>query len=490
MKLERNSRINQTNKSEIKSKLEEIFGAKNVTDKKHNLLPYSYDATECEPGMPDFICMVENVGQVINVVKYANNKKIPLVPYITGNNIGGLTIPQEGGVVLDFGKKMNQIIHIHESHMYALLEPGVTFGQLYKHLKENYPHLRYCYPFAPPYSGVVGNAILSGMNNLSCIHGSMGDWINGLEVVLYDGSIVRIGSCFMGDKLSVDNWHSRYPMPDLMGLFVNWQGATGIVTKCAVQLWPRKKIERKLLAICKNSAVTAEFIREIGRLEIVDDISAVSVEVAKMALGDPTPVKLDSEPDFPVILPMSAHNEQHYQVKVDLVNQCIKKIEKKYNTTIQCTDFDYFAACIGDDIRVFADLPNVITPLVEYSGLTWVGTYAPPDNLEPLIDETAQVFIKFDIPMFIYMKSMKSSHYAIFRPIIRYKKELEEERMKKATADILEVCLKYGCIPYKTPVWMAKRLQEIIDPNWLKFFKRTKKFMDPNNIFNPGRWGI
>jgi glycolate oxidase len=479
-------------KPEIKKKMESIFGEDNVTDKAHDLLPYSYDATECNSKMPDFVCLVENTEQVVDMVKYANEKKLPLIPYISGNNIGGLTIPEEGGIILDFGKKMNRILFVHENHMYALLEPGVTFGQLEQYLKKHHPHLKYSYPFAPPYSGVVGNALLSGMNNMSCAHGSMGDWINGLEVVLHDGNVVRIGSCFLSKEYRPDNWHSRYPMPDLMGLFINWQGMTGLVTKCAVQLWPKPAIESTLLAITYGEETTAEFIREIARLEIIEDISAVSVEVAKMGLGIPTPPKYPKEPDFSIIIPITAHNKKELAVKEELVQELIAKMNKssEHKNRIQLTDFDFFAACVGEKVRMFRDLPNVITPLVEYSGLTWVGTYAPPENLGILIKEAGELFKEYDIPAFIYMKIMKASHYGIFRPIIRYKKELEESRITQFVKDMLEICLKHGCIPYKTPVHVAQRLQEIIDPNWLKFFKEVKQFMDPNRIFNPGRWGI
>ena len=482
--------MNEEERANVQKKLENIFGSNNITTKQHILHQYSYDATECEGNMPDFVCIVENVEQVVNVVKLANELKIPLIPYISGNNIGGLTIPVYGGIILDFGKKMNKILYVHENHMYALLEPGVTFGQLFQYLKENHPNLRYCYPNAPPYAGVVGNVLLSGMNNLSCAHGSMGDFINGLEVVLYDGSVIRIGSCFLGKEYKPTNWHTRYPMPDLMGLFINWQGMTGIVTKCAVQLWPRKKIERVVLAICDGADLTAEYIREIGRLELVDDISVVSIEVAKMVLGIPEPKRFENEPAYPMMFPISAHNEKHYQVILGLINEVTKKIEKKYNKKIQLMDFDEFASIVGESVRVFADTPAVITPLYEYSGLTWVGTYAPLENLGSLIKETAELFKKYDIPEFIYMKSMKSSHYGIFRPIVRFKKGLEEKRMRKFLEEVLDVCLKYDCIPYKTPIWMAKKLQEVIDPNWIKLFKRVKNFMDPNNIFNPGRWGI
>ena len=149
------------------SKLVEIFGSAHVSNKQVDLYPYSYDMTENEPHMPDFVVIPENVEQVVKLVIYCNENIIPIVPYISGNNVGGLTIPDYGGIIVDFGKKMNKILHIDETMMYALLEPGVTFGQLKKYLDENHPNLRYSYPNAPPYASVVGNALLSGMTNLS-----------------------------------------------------------------------------------------------------------------------------------------------------------------------------------------------------------------------------------------------------------------------------------------------------------------------------------
>ncbi|MHA2290430.1 MAG: FAD-binding oxidoreductase [Promethearchaeota archaeon] len=263
--------INQRNvfakisKDKVHSKLIEIFGKNYVSDKAVDMYPYSQDMTENKPHMPDFVVIPHNNDQLVALVKFCNEFSIPIVPYTTGNNVGGLTIPDYGGVVVDFGKKMNKILHIDDNMMYALLEPGVTFGQLKKYLEENYPHLRYSYPNAPPYSGVVGNVLLSGMTNLGAKIGSMADSINGLEVITADGNVTRIGSCFYGkDKAEDDSWWCRYPMPDLLGLFVNFQGMTGLVTKCSVQLWPKEPIEKPQLVVFFGLTDLAPFLREIG----------------------------------------------------------------------------------------------------------------------------------------------------------------------------------------------------------------------------------
>ena len=475
-------------KEEVEGKLIKIFGSENVTKKAGDLYPYSYDMTECEAHMPDFVVLPENNEQLVKLVKFCNEKSIPIVPYISGNNVGGLTIPEKGGIVVDFGKKMNKILHIDENMMYALLEPGVTFGQLHKYLDQHYPNLRYSYPFAPPYAGVVGNAILSGMNNLSCKLGSMGDSINGLEVITADGSIARIGSCFYGkEKAEEDSWWCRYPMPDLMGLFINWQGMTGLVTKCAVQLWPNPPFKKTYLAIVFGLTHIAPVMREMGKTEVIDDISAVSTEVVKMAVEIPEPTKIKGEPDFAALFPISAKTENLLRAKKEILDSTIKQLQDQ-GIKVILIDVDEFSRIFNLRVRCYLDLPSVVLTLVEYSGLTWFGSYAPSHKLEELISKVYPIFLKYNVPPFIYMKIMKHSHYGIFRPIIRYKKFEDEKKIHQLLDEITEVCINKGCIPYKTPIWMTEKMRKKINPGWLQLFDKIKQCMDPNNIFNPGRW--
>jgi glycolate oxidase len=481
---------NGISKEEVYEKLIQIFGSTNITQRAVDLYPYSYDMTECQPHMPDFVVIPENKEQLIELVKFCNANIIPIVPYITGNNVGGLTIPEKGGIIIDFSKKMNKILHINENMMYALLEPGVTFGQLKKHLDKNYPHLRYSYPYAPPYAGVVGNAILSGMNNLSCKIGSMGDSINGLEVILADGEVARIGSCFYGkDKADKDSWFCRYPMPDLMGIFVNWQGMTGLVTKCAVQLWPNPPYNKTFLVLVKGLTDVAPVIREVGKTDVVDDISAVSTEVVKMTVEIPEPEKYPGEPDFAALFPISGKTKKLLDAKSEIVLDKLNEL-KQEGKNIFIADVDEFAKIFNLRVRCHLDLPAVLLSLVEYSGLTWFGSYAPTHKLENLIKKVDEIFHKHDVPSFVYMKIMKSGHYGIFRPIIRYNKykEGEEERIHTLLNEITEFCISEGCIPYKTPIWMTEKMRKKINPGWLNLFEKIKKCMDPNGIFNPGRW--
>ena len=466
----------------------EIFGAPNVTNKQVDLYPYSYDMTENESHMPDFVVIPENNDQLVQLIKFCNQFIIPIIPYTTGNNVGGLTIPDYGGIIVDFGKKMNKILHIDDNMMYALVEPGVTFGQLKKHLEENYPHLRYSYPNAPPYAGIMGNALLSGMTNLGAKIGSMADGLNGLEVITADGDIVRIGSCFYGEsEAELDSWWCRYPMPDLLGLFVNWQGTTGLVTKCSVQLWPKEPIEKPQLVLFFGLTDVGPFLREVGRAEVVNDVAAFSVEVAKMEVGIPEPTRYPGEPPYTAVVPISAKTEKQMEAKLEIFKNVIDDLNKK-GTNIQSIDYYEFSKLFNLKARNIYDLPSQILSLHEYSGLTWFGAYAPSHKFEELIERTDELYHKHGIPPFNYLKIMKGGHYGIFRPIFRFKKFTDQEKIVKLVDEIADVCIELGCIPYKTPSWITTKLRKKINPGWLRLFEKIKSCMDPNNIFNPGRW--
>src|SRR5262245_3575182 len=78
-----------------------------------------------------------NVEQVQAVVRAANEHHIPLYPISTGRNLayGGSAPIYSGSVVLDL-KRMNRVLEVNERNAYALVEPGVSYFDLYKQITE------------------------------------------------------------------------------------------------------------------------------------------------------------------------------------------------------------------------------------------------------------------------------------------------------------------------------------------------------------------
>ena len=220
--------------------LMELLGAEQVSVNREDLEAAAWDITENEPSPPRAVVKPRTTEHVQATVRWAEERGVPLTPRVANLNVGGLSIPSADGVVVDF-TRMNRILSVNREDMYTLIEPGVTWGQLRDYLEENDVPLVMGYPLSPPESSILAGMILDGLGTLSLRFGAYGQWINGLEVILADGRAVKIGACSISNS-----WFSRSPFPDLAGLFIGWQGTTGLVTKMAVQLHPKPKLRKRM----------------------------------------------------------------------------------------------------------------------------------------------------------------------------------------------------------------------------------------------------
>jgi glycolate oxidase len=403
--------------------------------------------------------------------------------------VGGLTIPLRGGIILDL-KRMDQIIRLNEDDMYIIVEPGVTFGHINKFL--NNTNFRYNYPNAPPYTSIIANALLGGLNNLSLKYGCMSEIINGIEAVLPTGEVVKIGTCACWDE----HWWGRGPMPDLLGLFVNWQGMSGIVTKMAVQVWPKRPIREWLNIASFNIEGIYKLVKNITHFDIADDILWVSAETLKMIIGVPIgEARISADDPLPpwyVLIDISANTQKEYEAKLEMIQNEVAELSKVDPKAFQTT-LAIAGQMFGNKITDLQNLPICIGGLLEYGGCTWVGTYTTTKT-ETIINNVKTAFDiieKHGFEKCLYTRMMKGGHFFAFRFLLRFSKETEEEvqRMRELTKDLFETLFEQGAMPYKTPAWAVNSILERCDPNWVMLFKKIKKTLDPNGIMNPGRWG-
>ncbi len=113
----------------------------------------------------------------------------------------------------------------------------------------------------------------------------MSQWINALEAVLPTGEIVRTGSAVLSDR-----WCTNSPLPDVTGLFVNFQGTTGIVTKMSVQLWHNPKYRKRVFILSYDIDHSFSLIKGLTKEEVCDDIAGLSWPLGKMIFGEKKPV--------------------------------------------------------------------------------------------------------------------------------------------------------------------------------------------------------
>jgi FAD/FMN-containing dehydrogenase len=471
--------------SGIIEQLGKIVGSQFISTNQADLYIYSYDLTFAETHSPDIVVLPNSVEEVQAVLKLANREKIPVVPYIAGGNVGGLTIPLSGGITLDL-KRMNKVIEVSEANMYALVEPGVTFGQIKAYLDKNHPSLKYTYAFSPPSTGVVANALVQGLDNLSFRYGAASHWVTGLEVALATGELVRIGSC-----AASKTWQAIVPFPELDGLFLGWQGATGVITKMAVSLWPNPPYNIALTYMPMDLEGAYEILQSIIRTRIPDDLIGTSFTLNKVGVAAYEHRKMDlypavkregDEPEFVITAELTGNTENELNAKAEALDEAVKARCKGYKFTGPETVPSTTAAFPMQALGV----------LSSGGGLMWVGTYGPMSRWLETVKKGCELQDKYDITRTCYTRIMNEGHFAGLRWMLPYDKGDPElvQRIKDMCAEQLELVLETGYIPYKTPVWAVRKLEERVSPYWLKLHRHIKAILDPNNIMNPGRWGM
>ncbi len=140
------------------------------------------------------------VEEVQDIVKIANVYKVALWTVSRGKNLGygGSSPVVEGTVVLDL-QRMNKIIEVNEEYGYAIVEPGVSFFDLFEEIQRQGMNL---WPSVPAigWGSVLGNTVDRGLGYTP--NGEHSQSQCGMEVVLPNGDLLRTGSGAMKDNKS------------------------------------------------------------------------------------------------------------------------------------------------------------------------------------------------------------------------------------------------------------------------------------------------
>ena len=475
----------------------DIVGEDFVSNRPEELYLYSKDMTENFPTSPEFVVMPKTTKEVQEIVKFANKKGFSITPYVAGSNVGGLSIPYTKGILMDL-KRMKKIIEINKKDMYMIIEPGFTFGHLRKVLNEELPEFEYSFPFAPPFSSVLVNALLQGLGNLSHKYGSMSESLNGLEVVLPTGEIARIGTCAVSPY-----WFGRNPMPDLIGLFVGWQGTTGIATKGSICLWPKPPVLTHCVVFAIDPAhIYEKFIFKLCRSGICQEIGGGLLNMF-MSKGLLPMEELKGLIDmmgfvpryeglyFVNLLTLYGNTEDEVKAKYKYLVKMVNETNEQDKTQLVLLKPEDYGE-MGKKMMNPMNLPIQIPGLLNRGGLTWVGSYIPLSRWLDGCIKGIEIHRKYNKIPGVLHRPMKSGHYGVLRFLIPFDKSNEEEinEIRSMVKELATAILDIGGVVYKMPPWVAPTVMERADPEFVSLLKRIKKQLDPNGILNPHHLGF
>ena len=490
---------------------------------------YSPFLGEPEERVPSAALAPDSVEQVQAIARVANRYRIPLYPISTGRNLGyGGSAPNYSGtVVLDL-KRMNRVLEVSERNACALVEPGVSYFDLYRYIQERNLKVWLDVP-DPGWGSPLGNSMDRGGGYTMPEYRNHFDSHCGMEVVLADGELLRTG---MGAMPGAKTWQ-QYKTgfgPWIDGIFS--QSNFGIVTKLGLWLMPQPDAFMSGTVLVPRHEDLVALIDRVNYLEN-SRVSNGFSELASPVMG--LPAADDAKPMEPALKALidkaidgdASALDAYARQKGQAAWSCTLKFYGPER--VLPLQWEYCKAQFGAIPGArFVDGPLIKLPLTAAQkeqvhkpefGLPALSIFSigarnennpNPTNghqwFSPIIPrsgeavfEANRVFAQagreyglpvppFSIPFFFWERSFL---FLFGFPVTR---DIEKNKKTRAAfAQLVQIAAQHGFGEYRT----APAYQDLIMSTYsfnnhalLRFHERLKDAVDPNGILSPGRYGI
>jgi glycolate oxidase len=175
---------------------------------------------------PDAVALPRSTQSVARILRFAHQHRIPVTARGAGHGYVGGCVPVQGGIALSLAR-MRRIREIHPRDFVAVAQAGVITQDLQDAVEKQ--GLFYPPDPASRTECTIGGNIATNAGGPRCLkYGVTRDYVLGLEVVLADGTVVRLGG----------RTHKNKTGFELARLFVGSEGLLGVVTEATLKLLP------------------------------------------------------------------------------------------------------------------------------------------------------------------------------------------------------------------------------------------------------------
>src|SRR6202140_3449328 len=209
----------------VAEELRKLLGEESVSEEPAQLEAHGGDKWFANH-LPEVVVFARSTDDVSKLLRFASQWQIPVTARGAGYGYVGGCVPVKGGIALSLAR-MNRIKEIRAGDGVVVVEPGVITGDLQREVKNR----RLFYPPDPASlkNSSIGGNIATNAGGPRCLkYGVTRHYVLGLEVVLADGTAVRVGG----------RTHKNKTGFDLVGLFVGSEGMLGVVTEATLRLLP------------------------------------------------------------------------------------------------------------------------------------------------------------------------------------------------------------------------------------------------------------
>ncbi len=438
----------------------------------HDSIPedYSKDELGTLVSKPEVLMFVTCAKQISEIMKYANEKRIPVVVRGNGTGLVGGCVPLEGGIVI-VTSKMNKILELDENNLTLTVEPGVLLFEIYQYVESR------GYFYAPDpgeKTATIGGNISTNAGGMRAVkYGTTRDWVVGLEVVLPNGDIEQFGRKVVKDSTGYS----------LKNLIIGSEGTLAIVTKAILKITPKPKETLSLLVPFETREDAIEAVPEIIKAQLntiaIEFFERNTILLSEEFLSKRFP---DKKSDAYILLTFEGHNKNELKFNYESAAEiCIREL-KAIDAFI--VDTDDRKETVWKARGVFLEAIKSSTTQMDECDVV-----VPRSEVSNFIKFTYQLQEKYNIriPSFGHAGD-GNLHIYICRD--NYSVEEFEVILEKIFAEMYERANQVGgLVSGEHGIGYAKKefMRQQLGDTQITLMNGIKKVFDPNNILNPGK---
>ncbi|MGE5766833.1 MAG: FAD-linked oxidase C-terminal domain-containing protein, partial [Bacteroidota bacterium] len=446
--------------------LRAIVPGEGVIVDEEELRAYESDGLTAYRQLPLIVVLPETTEQVSRVLKCCRERAVKVVPRGAGTSLSGGALPLADGIILGLGK-FNRVLEIDYPNRCAVVQPGVTNLAITRAVEAE------GFYYAPDPSSqiacTIGGNVAENSGGVHCLkYGLTTNNVLGVEMVLMDGTILRIG----GKHLDAEGY-------DLLGVMTGSEGLLGVVTEVTVRLLRKPETARALLLGFPTNEQAGDAVAAI----IAAGIIPGGMEMM----------------DRPAI--HAAEDFVHAGYPRDVEALLIVELDGPQ------AEVDYL---IGE-VSTIAEAKGAVTSRVSQNEAERLTFWAGRKAAFPAVGRISPDYYCMDgtiprarLPLVLKRMRELGEHYGLrvanvfhagdgnLHPLILYdaNKPGELEKAEDFGADILKLCVEVGgVLTGEHGVGVEKRdlMGAMFSEEDLKQQQRVKCAFDPDALLNPGK---
>jgi glycolate oxidase len=451
--------------------LKSIIGDESVITDKSVMKKYTKDMTEDFVFFPECIVKPHDTQHISKILKYCNEKNIPVTPQGRHTGLSGGALPVAGGLALSM-ENFDKILEIDEKNYTVTVEPYVISHILRQTVEEK----NLFYPPDPASLRIcsIGGNIAEASGGPKCIkYGTTKDYVLNLEVVLPNGEIM---------------WTGRNVIKNVTGynltqLIVGSEGTLGIVTKIILKLLPKPHFHKIMIASFSNMKDSSEAVNTILGHGLIPSCMEFMERNALLASREFTKVQKPEIRDTTQAHLIIEFEGDEHSVLADL-----EKTKNLLEKSFSSIEYILFANTLEEEDGIWKLRRAALAAAKSLSHCKEEDLVVPRYLLPQVVETLEQFKEKYKLDFIAWGHAGDGNLHVCLLQMDYERQKFEDICNEYLTEFFHIICNQLGgTVTGEHGVGYIQRrfMAENLDPVALKMMRAIKDLFDPKGILNP-----